>query len=140
MGIAMMEHSYTGTCHCGAVRYRVSGEIEAFYCHCESCRRSSGAPYVAWGRVHSDAFQLTEGRLTEFESTSDVTRGFCSVCGTGITYQHAETVPDLDFLLATLDSPGDVKPTYHIRVVEKLPWVEITDGLPQYSEWRTDVA
>ena len=38
-----------GGCLCGAVRYRISGSpLSSVNCHCESCRRASGAPAVAW--------------------------------------------------------------------------------------------
>ena len=33
---------------CGAVRYEASGDpISVIFCHCESCRRHTGAPVVA---------------------------------------------------------------------------------------------
>lgn len=38
-----------GQCHCGAIRYEVSGEpVYHALCHCRDCRRSAGAPMVAW--------------------------------------------------------------------------------------------
>ena len=140
VGLVLVEKYHTGACRCGAARYQVQGEVEAFFCHCESCRRSSGAPYVAWGRVHSHVFRLTQGKLTEFHSAPKVIRGFCGVCGTGITYRNSETVSILEFQLATLDSPAEVKPAYHVWVSEQLPWVQISDGLSLYREWRPDVA
>lgn len=137
----MTKKKRSGRCRCGEVHYKVIGEInDSFFCHCESCRRNSGAPFVAWGKVHVDAFQLMKGKLVQFKSSPGVVRGFCGTCGTGITYQHAESYPDLDFLLATLDSPEDFPPTFHIRVMEKLSWIHINDELPQYQEWRTNKA
>ena len=53
----------TGRCHCGAVEFSVKGEVGAFYCHCEDCRLSSATPFVAWGRIHSDSFELIRGSL-----------------------------------------------------------------------------
>jgi hypothetical protein len=39
----------TGGCHCGAVRYEAVGEaLTHALCHCSDCRRSAGAPMVAW--------------------------------------------------------------------------------------------
>jgi len=41
----------TGRCLCGAVRYECGAPISpAAFCHCESCRRASGAHAVAWDR------------------------------------------------------------------------------------------
>ena len=127
----------SGRCFCGAVQYRVIGQPDdAFFCHCESCRRSSGAPVVAWGRVHQNRFEVTQGELSKFASSPEVTRSRCARCGTEVLYQHEDCSPDLDFPLATLRTPGDVAPRYHVRAAEKLPWIEINDALPQHAGWR----
>lgn len=35
-----------GGCHCGAVRFETpDAPVYAAICHCEDCRRQSGAPY-----------------------------------------------------------------------------------------------
>ncbi len=128
----------TGRCLCGDVKYRIDGEVrDAFYCHCEACRRSSGAPYVAWGRVDEGQFAITEGEAAEFNSSPKVTRTRCARCGTEICYRHADERPDLDFLLATLDAPDAVRPAFHIQTAEKLAWVELNDALPKYDRWRS---
>ena len=37
----------TGRCHCGAISYSVEGEAAHHaICHCDDCRRWSGAPMV----------------------------------------------------------------------------------------------
>jgi len=36
--------------------------------------------------------------------------------------------------IGKLDNPGSVTPGNHIFVEEKIPWVKIDDGLPQYPE------
>ena len=39
----------TGGCHCGAIRYRITGEpVRHLLCHCSDCRRHAGAPMVGW--------------------------------------------------------------------------------------------
>ena len=38
---------FTGGCHCGAVRFRVTGPIgKILVCHCSDCRRMAG---MSWG-------------------------------------------------------------------------------------------
>lgn len=136
----MADGSVLGSCHCGSVKYRVLGNIDAFFCHCNSCRLSSGAPFVAWGRVHADSFELLSGTLNEYYSSDGVIWSFCQSCGTGIKYQDLGSDPDIDFMLATLVSPGDVKPKYHIQTKEKLPWINIDDGLPRFERWANNEA
>ena len=40
--------NYEGGCLCGAIRYRATGEpIGVAHCHCESCRRHTGAVFAS---------------------------------------------------------------------------------------------
>jgi len=53
---------WEGGCACGSVRYRLDAEpFDAGYCHCEICRRSSGAPVLAFASVPVAAFVVTKG-------------------------------------------------------------------------------
>ena len=98
---------------------------------------ASGSPYVAWGTIQRAQLEITQGSLKEIITSARVNRGFCEQCGTSLTY-YQEKYPDtIDICLATVDDPGLVRPEYHIWVSDKLPWISIDDGLPQYPEWRT---
>ncbi len=128
-----------GGCLCGRTRYRVSGTPENLcFCHCTNCRRAAGAPYVAWGTFRRDAFHLLDGgACVLYRSSPRVQRGFCGHCGTSLSYAHAERDGEIDVTLATLDDPARYEPECHIWVEDKLPWVRIEDGRPQYQRWRT---
>ena len=44
-----MAQSLDGGCLCGAVRYAALGPpVDAGYCHCRICQRSSGTPVLTW--------------------------------------------------------------------------------------------
>jgi hypothetical protein len=130
----MSEVRYTGGCMCGAVRYQLTGEgTNLCYCHCASCRRAAGAPAVPWGTFARDAFSVTRGHLAEYRSAPPVLRGFCAQCGTSLTYCHQRRAAEIDVTLASLDDPGALAPTMHVWVSDKLPWVSISDGLPQFE-------
>jgi len=79
---------------------------------------------------------MTQGELALFHSSPPVTRGFCRRCGTSLTYAHEARPGDLDIAIATFDDPGLVKPEFHVWLDDKLAWVEISDDLPQYAQWR----
>jgi hypothetical protein len=129
---------YTGGCLCGSVRYQVSGQLRHLcYCHCNSCRRAAGAPMVPWGTVDSDGWRVTRGQLTQFRSSPPVLRGFCAACGTSLTYHNDAHPGEIDVAIATLDDPTPFAPQLHLWVADKLPWVAITDGLPQYRGSRS---
>lgn len=130
----MADEARTGRCLCGAVRYRVSGPVrDRCFCHCESCRRATSAPFVAWGTVDRDRFELTRGELSIIASSERVERGFCAACGASLTYANALRAGEVDFTLVSLDEPARVAPEAHIWVRDKLPWVSISDGLLRYS-------
>jgi|SRR5579862_476336 len=129
-----MEQTYSGGCLCGAVRYQVSGVARHLcFCHCHSCRRATGAPAVPWGTFARAAFRVTRGQLAEFRSSDAVTRGFCAACGSSLTYHNAARAHEIDVTLASLDEPTRLTPQMHVWVDDKLPWVEISDGRPQFG-------
>jgi hypothetical protein len=127
--------TYDGGCLCGAIRFRAAGPARnPCFCHCQSCRRASGAPVVAWATFPAAGFRLTRGALREHRSSEPVTRGFCAACGTALTYRHHARPQEIDVTLATLDDPGALVPESHIWVAEKISWVISGDALPQYQQ------
>ena len=133
----MSSTTHHGGCLCESTRFQVSGTAtNRCFCHCRSCRRASGAPFVAWATFRAATFRITVGELAEHRSSEQVRRGFCASCGTALTYSHEARPGELDVALAALDDPSPVQPECHIWVSHKLPWVVPGDGLPQYPEWR----
>ena len=123
-----------GRCLCNGVRFEISGLVRNLcYCHCESCRRAVGAPFVAWGTVDADVFKVVAGHLSIVNSSKNVTRGFCEKCGSSLTYQEAMRSGEIDFTLVSLDDPSRCPPEMHIWVKDKLSWVQLDDALPQYQ-------
>ena len=130
----MEKETYAGGCFCGAVRYQASGTPRTLcYCHCESCRRAAGSPAVAWGTFDRSGFRVTHGTLAELKSSPKVVRSFCARCGSCLTYSHEARSAEIDVTLATLDDAAALAPTMHVWVADKLPWVRIEDGLPQFA-------
>jgi hypothetical protein len=129
-----------GGCFCGAVRYATSGDASTLcICHCESCRWAVGSPMVPWGTFPTSHFKVTRGAVTEHASSPGVTRGHCADCGTSLTYQHESRPGEIDVTLASFDDAATLAPTAHIWVQDKLPWIQLAGGLPQYAttpdEW-----
>jgi hypothetical protein len=92
------------------------------------------------GTFARDRFVIARGRLAEYRSSPKVTRGFCASCGTSLTYCHDKRANEIDLTLATLDDPSVLVPEAHIWVQDKLPWVIIGDGRPQFDTVRSDDA
>lgn len=123
-----------GHCLCGEIQYELQQDLRSLvYCHCDSCRRATGAIFVAWGTVDYADFHVVNGDLDIARTSEHVERGFCGNCGTSITYRHAFRAEEIDITLVTLDDPEAFRPAAHIWVQDKLPWVSIDDDLPQYE-------
>jgi hypothetical protein len=130
----MTEHKIEGGCFCGAIRYRATAEPTGrTLCHCESCRRASGAPSVAWAIFPADAFAIVAGTPRERRSSEHVTRSFCGDCGTPLVYRSDRRPDVVDVQTATLDDPNAFPPEREIWTGEKLVWDVVNPALPQYA-------
>jgi hypothetical protein len=120
------ETEHTGRCLCGAIRYRASGPPKWIAnCHCESCRRATGAPLITYAGFDADRFAYATGEPACFHSSPGVTRTFCGRCGTPLTYQGARWPGEVHVLVGSMDRPQDFAPTRDALVEERLPWVPL---------------
>ena len=129
----------TGGCLCGGVRYEIRGKFDqAVNCHCSMCRKHSGAGFVTAAGVETKEFSWTKGEdlLVRYQSSPGGLRIFCKTCGSTIASSPAD--PELGVIwvrFGTLDDDPGVRPSSHIFVGSKAPWLEITDKLPQHKEF-----
>ena len=128
-----------GGCFCGAVRYHltVSPESSAI-CHCESCRRASGATSVAWVTVEREKFRIVKGEPAAYPSSPGVLRRFCDRCGSPLTYENSKTPRTIDITTVTLDDPNRYPPTHEVWLSDRLPWQPTNPDLRHYSGSSVD--
>lgn len=122
-----MTEPATGGCLCGAIRYAVLGAPRSLsVCHCRTCRRSAGAPSVAWAVLALRDFRITRGTPAVFLSSPGIERGHCAACGTSLTFREVgeETI---DITLASLDDAERFVPNREIWLSHRLAW-EATDA------------
>lgn len=114
--------SVSGGCQCGAVRYRANELLDTSHiCHCRMCQKAAGNFFAALVGVPREALIWTRGRPTEFASSAEVTRGFCSACGTPLTYSyHAST--HLSITTGSLDDPARFPPKMQFGIEGRMPW------------------
>lgn len=127
----------TGGCHCGAIRYEVSGDpLNHMLCHCSDCRRHAGAPMVGWTMYPAAAFKFTKGTPRVYASSQDARRHFCPHCGTGLVYVNEQMLPGLvDVQSATYDDPAVVPPQAHIQVADRITWMAHAHELPEFDRY-----
>ena len=124
-----------GGCLCGAVRYRISAEpIDAGYCHCRMCQRSTGAPVVSWLTMRNEGFAWTKGAPVAYRSSPEAERLFCPACGTQMVFRALAEPDLLDVTLASLDDPEAVRPDHHSWTSSRIAWFETRDDLPRHPE------
>ena len=117
---------------CGAVRYEIGKPTDNWYCHCENCRRSTGAPVTAWAMTPIESLSWSSGEQARHESSPGVYRGFCRDCGTPISYETLyQGAPVFCVLTSTLDHPEQNPPTRHVFDSERIPWLTVNDELPR---------
>ncbi|WP_330901033.1 GFA family protein [Sphingobium sp.] len=135
-----LEATHEGGCACGAVRYRLEGEpIFVNNCHCSLCQRQSGTGSVFNGLYESDRVTLLSGDLTRHSVTTgsgklqEMVR--CAACGTAV-WSHYPRMGRFGaaIRLGTLDDPGVFTPDAVIYVTTKLPWVAVSEDMPQFEE------
>ena len=129
---------HEGSCLCGSVSYRISGDLSDFgYCHCRSCRKASGSAFGANAGVDRDDVALSDERgfLREYESSPGTFRTFCSNCGSPV-FAYLESSPDvIRIRLGTLDTPLHETAKAHTFVSDKASWDPIDAVLPKFAEW-----
>jgi len=120
---------HTGGCLCGAVRYQAVGEgLGVSHCHCRMCQRATGQPSVAWITFKEANFQVLEGTIKEYASSSWAMRGFCGQCGSPLTFRYVEEgIPMIDVTVASFDRPAVFPPTVHLWTHSAVPWLSGMD-------------
>ena len=146
----MADHSLTGGCMCGRIRYEIppgehqSAEPEGFQgvhiCHCRMCQRATGGIFGIWLPVEVKGIIYTNTPKA-YRSSPFLERLFCPDCGTPIGSRYVEGIKDWPFshlggiLVGTLDDPEWVRPAFHFGIESRVSWDDIAPHLPQK---RTD--
>lgn len=125
---------WTGGCYCGAVRYRIRGDVDVLHCHCSICRRTSGAPFVTWATVAARAFAIERGEAAVLRATETARRTFCPRCGTPLTFQLDAHPEWIDVTVGSLDDPSSAPPARHIWTSSRVGWLHLDDDLPRHPE------
>ncbi|AZL76413.1 GFA family protein [Pseudomonas oryziphila] len=124
-----------GGCHCGALRYRLRGDLgDVAHCHCSICRRVSGGTLVTWVTLAAEDFEWLAGSPQRYVAPAGCSRYFCGGCGAHVALVTERSPQTIDVTVATLDHPERVTPGRHIWVTSRLPWMPVGDGLPEEDE------
>lgn len=123
---------FSGRCLCGETSYACKAEpLWQAHCHCESCRRATSSPFTSYFAMADGKWLWTGQPPATYGSSPGVWRDRCATCGAPMAYRSSRFPGEIHFFAATLDDPTRYSPTIHVHTAEMLPWVHLTDGLPQ---------
>ena len=98
-----MLRTMDGGCHCGRVRFRVTGDLaQTTYCNCSICTKKGILHLI----VPLDQFELLRGRddLTTYRFNTGVAQHtFCKVCGMHPFYVPRSDPDKIDVNVRCLD-------------------------------------
>ena len=85
--------SYSGGCHCGAIRFEVTGEIEELVrCNCSICSRTA---YIHW-EVPPGQFRLltSDAAVANYQFGTRTSKNyFCRTCGIS-AFRRSRSAPE----------------------------------------------
>lgn len=130
----------TGGCACGAVRYRLDrGPIMVHNCYCTLCQRQTGSTSVVNLFLETDAVTQLSGATVRHKvrtgSGGEQVIVRCTECGVAV-WSHYPRLGEFaaGVRAGTLDDPGAVTPDVAIFTSERMPWVTLPQGIPQFEQ------
>jgi hypothetical protein len=129
--IIPLDPPLTGGCQCGAVRYALHMQpVGAHYCHCRMCQRAVGNVFAALAPALKEKIEWTTRPPDFFRSSSAAQRGYCSKCGTPLTFAYDQS-KWMCVTIGSLDVPEKVPPTKHYGIESQVHWLNLNDVLPR---------
>jgi hypothetical protein len=122
---------HTGGCQCGRIRFRVEGELgQASICHCRMCQKAFGAFFAPLVSIRGAKLEWTKDQPQRFASSNFVKRGFCSSCGTPLSYE----APDGTALaIGAFDKPQAIVPSLQYGAEARLKFMDHINEWPLLS-------
>ena len=122
-----------GGCLCGAVRYSLTSEaLQTCICHCEDCRKASGAPMMAWTFFRTGAMCWVKGeaKLVKFAERE---RSFCGDCGTPLMFFDPAIPEFFEVSTCSLDRVDEFPPKDECWISDEVRWAKSLGSLPRYE-------
>ncbi|MEM7359180.1 MAG: GFA family protein [Pseudomonadota bacterium] len=122
----------TGSCACGAIRYRAESVAPIWYCHCRQCRNITGH-YMAASQVALDQIEIS-GEPKWYYVNERSRHGFCPECGSQLFWRNNEN----DYLSVTggsMDDASELTNKGHIFTGEKGAYYDIPEHEEQCVTW-----
>ena len=73
------------------------------------------------------------GERTFFQSSAIAKRGFCSNCGTQMSFESTRWPGEIHLYAVSQDDPQDYTPDLHCHYAERREWLHMCDTLDKHA-------
>ncbi len=137
--------AYTGSCHCGAVRYKAEGKpVVVAHCNCTDCQRLSGAGHSTGAMFGVDKFEVV-GNVKEYRLNSDhgneVIKSFCPECGSSLFGRNNGMKGFITISLGTMDDSANLVPEVSVFDRNRKPWDVMGESIMVFDtqpDWKPE--
>jgi len=129
---------FTGNCMCGQLSFVAEGEpaMQA-NCHCEDCRKTSGAAYSTFVFMMTDNVDIS-GTANTFNHTADsgavLTKHFCGECGSPFASTHEARHGMIGIRAGIINEHDIVKPQANVFASGKLDCTILDPDIPAFDK------
>ena len=133
---------FKGGCLCGAIAYEVSSDpIDVWNCHCDDCRKVTGASFATNVIVKLEDLIVTKGTPSTYPQTADngnvKTYNFCSKCGS-LLFSDNSGRPEIAVArVGCIDDASFVQPSGNLYCSRALPFTNLADDLDNFDTLPT---
>jgi len=122
---------YSGGCQCGAVRWHATElRDNPHFCHCRMCQKAAGNVFIDLVGIRHEHLTWTRGQPSEFQSSDQAARGFCSACGTPLYYRSLGG-PHVSMTIGSFDTPHLIPIRYEMGLEGRHPDLRPLPGAEQ---------
>lgn len=125
-----------GSCFCNAVQYKLTCAPKALVnCHCNFCRKHSGAAFSTYAVFPEAALAVVEGSdaIAAFSPAEQSHKHFCKKCGTPLYNKNARYPGLCMVYLGGISASLDMVPTANIYCESQLSWVSDIAGIRAFE-------
>jgi hypothetical protein len=120
-------------CLCGQVRIVAAGApLRRSLCHCLDCRKSHGAPFVAFAIFPRDRVSVT-GETRAHVTDKGYARHVCAACGSPVFAVEARG-DEIELYSGSFDETSLFTPTYELWTVRREDWLGPMPTLERHFE------
>ena len=108
-----VDAQFTGRCHCGKIRYAVTGPVvKTSTCDCTGCRRATGTLAAPFVTVKGDDLRVTAGEPKTYLAVGGEKCDkhgswyFCGDCGSPLYWADNLRKQQVDLFAGSLDDPS----------------------------------